>query len=119
MSLRVCLEPGCPSLTKTTRCERHTRERDRARGTRQDRGYGSDHDRLRAEYQRRMDAGETFTCWRCAEAGKPHDVDPNDWHLGHDDDDRSVYRGPECPSGNQATSGRYLTTRIETPHPTP
>jgi hypothetical protein len=53
-----------------------------------------------------MDAGERFTCWRCAEQGRPHDVDPTNWHLGHDDLDRTKYRGPECPAGNQATAGR-------------
>ena len=56
-----------------------------------------------------MDKGETFTCWRCAAEGRAHDVDPSDWQLGHDDHDRSVYRGPECSAGNQATSGRYIT----------
>ena len=106
MSLSVCLEPGCPTLTNKTRCKAHERSRDRERGTRQERGYDAAHDRLRAEYQRRMDAGEAFVCWRCAEAGRPHDVDPKHWHLGHDDKDRRMYRGPECPAGNLATSGR-------------
>lgn len=119
MSLRVCLEPGCPTITNRTRCKAHDRARDQARGTRQERGYDAAHDRLRADWQRRLDTGEVVICWRCAEAGKPHAIDPNDWQLGHDDDDRTVYRGPECSAGNQATSGRYLTTRIETPTPTP
>jgi hypothetical protein len=48
-----------------------------------------------------MKAGETFTCWRC---GAP--IDPNNWHLGHDDYDRRLYRGPECPPCNLATAGR-------------
>ena len=109
MSLRVCAEPGCPKLVNRTRCQAHERARDKARGTRQERGYDAAHDRLRADYQRRMDAGETFTCWRCAEAGKPHQIDPNDWHLGHDDQDRTVYRGPECSAGNLATSGRNIS----------
>lgn len=50
-----------------------------------------------------MDAGERFVCWRCVELGKPHYVDPRDWTLGHDDNDRSIIRGPECPAGNYAT----------------
>ena len=104
--MKVCIEPGCPDLTERTRCDDHERDRERARGTRQQRGYDAAHDRLRADYQRRMDAGERFTCWRCAEAGRPHDVDPAAWHLGHDDHDRTRYRGPECPAGNLATSGR-------------
>lgn len=101
MVMRPCLEPGCPTLTKTTRCPSHTRTRDKARGTRQQRGYDSDHDKLRAQYQRRMDAGERYDCWRCLDP-----IDPHAWHLGHDDLDRSVYRGPECPGCNLATSGR-------------
>ncbi|MFE6645674.1 hypothetical protein ACFVJS_03865 [Nocardioides sp. NPDC057772] len=47
--------------------------------------------------------GERFTCWRPG-CGKP--IDPTNWHLGHDDHDRSRYRGPECPPCNQATAGR-------------
>jgi hypothetical protein len=104
VTLKVCAEPGCPTLTDRTRCTDHTRARDRARGTRQERGYDAAYDRLKRAYQRRMDAGEVFVCWRCVELDKPHDVDPNDWHLGHDNADRSVIRGPQCPASNLATS---------------
>lgn len=104
MPLKPCL--GCKRPTAGSRCPTCARAKDRARGTRQERGYDAEHDRIRAAYQRRMDAGETFVCWRCAELGRPHDVDPRDWHLGHDDADRSRYRGPECPAGNLATNGR-------------
>ena len=100
----VCkqLHPG------TGRCPGCERAHDQARGTRQQRGYDAAYDRAHRAYQRRMDAGERFTCWRCAELGKPHLVDPRPgrWHLGHDDHDRRVIRGPECPAGNLATSGR-------------
>jgi hypothetical protein len=115
MTMRVCLEPGCPTLTRNTRCDIHTRAKDKARGTRQRRGYDAAHDALRAHWQRRMNAGEPVTCWRCAELGKPHLVDPTDWHLGHDDHDRGKYRGPECPAGNQATSGRTIPVSRVTP----
>jgi energy-coupling factor transporter ATP-binding protein EcfA2 len=77
------------------------------RGSTTARGYGSGHRKLRAHYQRRMDRGERFDCWRCG--GR---LDPNRWDLGHDEDDRSKYRGPEhvgrdCPAGgNRATAGR-------------
>jgi hypothetical protein len=101
--MKVCAEPGCPTLTHSTRCTGHTRARDKARGTRQQRGYDSAHTRLRATYQQRMDSGETFTCWRCTKA-----IDPSAWHLGHDDADRSMYRGPECVGCNTATSGRPI-----------
>lgn len=103
MTKRVCAEDGCPALGHWTRCPTHTRQRDRARGSASARGYGSAHRQLRATYQRRMDAGERFTCWRPA-CGKP--IDPNHWTLGHCDLDRSRYHGPECPACDYATSGR-------------
>lgn len=54
-------------------------------------GYGKQHQMLRAQYARRMRDGETFDCWRCG-----YWVDPaKPWDLGHDDVDRSRYRGPE------------------------
>lgn len=108
---RPCIETGCPVLTRKTRCDEHERAKDKARGRRQERGLGADHVRLRTEWQRRMDAGEVVTCWRCLELGKPHAVDPQSWDLGHDDHDRSKYRGPECVSGNRATSGRISSMR--------
>ena len=103
MTVRVCAEPGCPMLTRSTRCRDHERARDKARGTTTERGYGSTHQRIRAHLQRRMDAGETFTCWR---PGCERPIDPTDWHLGHDDHDRTLYRGPECVPCNTATSSR-------------
>jgi hypothetical protein len=104
--MRVCLEPGCGALIREGkrggRCPVHTRERERQRGTASARGYGAEHRKLRAHYQHRMDAGERFTCWRC-----PRPIDPTRWHLGHDDQDRSQYRGPECIPCNTATAGRW------------
>jgi hypothetical protein len=106
VTLKVCLEPGCPALTDQTRCPTHTRAKDRARGTSTERGYGSAHQRLRREYELRMRAGEVFHCWRCGA-----EIDPDAWHLGHDDHDRSVYRGPECVPCNTATheAGRGIS----------
>lgn len=107
MSLRACLGPRdgerCPTgaLTDKPRCPACARARDKARGTRQERGYDAAHDRLRAQWQRRMDAGERVTCWRC---GDP--IDPTAWTLGHCDDDRRQHHGPECPPCDYATSGR-------------
>lgn len=73
-------------------------------------GYGGKHQKLRAEYVQRMAAGEVFMCWRC---GLP--VNPAAFDLGHDDVDRTQYRGPEhrgreCPrGGNRATYRRSVT----------
>lgn len=104
MTLKVCLEPGCPTLTSGTRCTEHERARDKARGTRQERGYDAAYDRLRRNYQLRMEAGEVFMCWRCEELEQPHLIDPDNWDLGHDPGDRTVIRGPQCPQTNRATS---------------
>lgn len=43
--MRVCAVPGCPVLTAKgkRRCTKHEREADRARGTRHERGYDSQH----------------------------------------------------------------------------
>lgn len=106
---RVCSVPSCPNLTDRGRCADHRRRHEIERGTRQARGYDAAYDRLRRSIQARMDAGEAFACWRCAEAGTPHPVDPQDWTLGHDDHDRTIVRGPECPAGNYATTGRQTT----------
>jgi hypothetical protein len=46
---RPCIEQGCPRLTTGTRCDEHRKAKDRARGTRQARGYGADHQHARAE----------------------------------------------------------------------
>lgn len=114
MARRVCLEPGCPKLTDSPRCPAHTRAQDKARGSRHARGYDAGHTRRRAAWQARMDAGEVVYCWRdqrpdltawpCLTPGVP--VDPSDWHLGHDDTDRAVTRGPEHPGCNLPTAGR-------------
>lgn len=52
---------------------------------------------MRAKYQKRMDAGEVFHCWRCGKA-----IPPDDWDLGHDDNDRTKYMGPEHSTCNRA-----------------
>lgn len=70
-------------------------------GSTKDRGYGYDHEKLRAQVKPLVDAGKA-TCWRCGHpiaAGEP-------WDLGHDDDDRTKYRGPEHQACNRATAGR-------------
>ena len=98
--MRRCIE--CPALVPNSaragRCPNCNRKREAARGNSNERGYGVQHQKLRASYQRRMTRGEVFTCWRC---GLP--VDPHAWDLGHVDGDKSRYRGPEHPACNRAT----------------
>jgi hypothetical protein len=59
-------------------------------GTTTARGYGSRHKGLRKWWARRIDGG-TVICWRCHRRITRDDP----WHLGHDDNDRARYRGPE------------------------
>ena len=107
--MRVCSEPGCPTLipagTRGGRCPTHTRARDRARGTATQRGYGTAHQKLRRSWQTRIDSGEPVTCWRCGTPIRPGDT----WDLGHADHDRTRTNGPECQPCNRATSTRRIS----------
>jgi hypothetical protein len=101
--MRVCAEPGCPTLIPNPgRCPTHTRAADKRRGTRQQRGYDANHDRLRAQWEPRVATGRV-KCWRCGELISPATA----WDLGHDDTDRTKYRGPEHANQcNRAAAGR-------------
>ncbi len=71
------------------------------RDSRQARGYGRDHLLRREAVKRAVLAGKA-SCWRCGEPILP--TEPFD--LGHDDHDRTKYRGPEHRRCNRATAGR-------------
>lgn len=99
--MRVCSKPGCPTLTTDRRCTEHQAQYERDRGTRQERGYDAHHDALRAQWQAELNV-RPIPCWRCKELIYPG----YPWHLGHDDDDRTVYRGPEHELCNTRAAGR-------------
>ena len=108
MAKRVCSRPGCGTLVDADarggRCPACERGQDAARGTRQQRGYDAAFDAAGRDYQRRMNDGERFDCWRC---GKPVGTRRGiDWVLGHCDLNRGILHGPEHPGENYATSGR-------------
>ena len=109
MAKRVCAEPGCPTLTTTTRCTTHTRTQDKARGTRQARGYDAAHDTERARWQRILNV-------RPVSCANPHcltpdaPIDPQSWHLGHTPD-RTTWRGPEHPLCNVTEAGKHSPNR--------
>lgn len=74
-----------------------------------DRGYGYDHATLRAQLTPTVAQGHTI-CWRCGRPIGPHQR----WDLGHDDIDRSLYRGPEhvrCNRRAGAIKGNRLRGR--------
>lgn len=94
--MKVCAEADCPELTTTTRCYDHTRVKDKSRGTRQQRGYDAAHERLRKRWAPKVASGKV-NCWRCGK--RITTLEP--WDLGHDDLDRSKYRGPEHVACNR------------------
>lgn len=52
--LAPCTVPGCPTLTRQSRCPEHAREADRKRGTAAQRGYGSEWRKIRKNYLARF-----------------------------------------------------------------
>jgi len=80
----------------------YEREKSRARrakvGTTRQRGYGEQHRRLRKAWESRVSAG-VVDCARCHTLIVPGEA----WDLGHDDEDRRRYSGPEHARCNRAT----------------
>lgn len=98
MALKRCLDcfrwatPGKP------RCPTHTRARDRARGTREQRGYGYQHRQAKA-----ADEAATTPENTCPKCGLPLGLPP--WDQGHTDD-RQGWQGPTHIRCNRATAAR-------------
>lgn len=67
------------------------------RRTTAQRGYDYAHQQLRRAWEPRVAAG-SVRCARCRRPIRPG----SDWDLGHDDNDRSKYRGPEHQRCNRA-----------------
>lgn len=83
--------------------------RDRPSAT--ERGYGQEHRKLRKRWAKRVAAGGV-RCWRC-----DYPINPGDqWDLGHDDHDRTIWRGAECIPCNRGTAAnrrrRVLGTKV-------
>jgi hypothetical protein len=94
---RPCLDCGTP--TPNTRCPTHTRARDRQRGTTTQRGYGTDHQKLRAML---LPHAIGQPCPRC---GQPM-LEGQALDLGHIDTDRTRYSGIEHANCNRNTATR-------------
>jgi hypothetical protein len=105
---RPCIgaDQPCPTRALIThrsgRCEHCRRQNWNARGTTAARGYGPPHRALRERWRPLVESGDV-TCWRCGQRIEPDD----DWDLGHDDHDRTQYRGPEHRAHNRATRNRW------------
>lgn len=102
--MKVCARPGCgvlvPPAAYRGLCPEHRAQRDRERGTAAQRGYGAEFRATRAAWADRISAGERVICWRCEERVGL------DFHLGHDDHDRAIIRGPEHALCNLRAAGR-------------
>jgi hypothetical protein len=70
------------------------------------RGYGTRHKALRKKLAPLVASGRA-TCARCGLAIGPEEP----WDLGHLDNDRNRYGGPEHRACNRATSGRRRQSR--------
>ena len=101
MGKRVCNAIGCPVLIDGPgRCPTHQREAETRRGSRQQRGYGSEHDAERKRWAKVI-ARMPVPCARCHEpimAGM-------DWALDHTDD-RTDYLGPSHAFCNNSAGGK-------------
>jgi len=69
-----------------------------------DAGYtwADGHPQRRAALAKQMARDGYLTCWRCGE----RIPGGNEWHLGHDDFDRSITRGPEHALCNLSAAGK-------------
>jgi hypothetical protein len=96
----------CPTraLTRdnTGRCDTCRTARDKARGSREARGYDHAHRELRKQYEPIVKAGNA-TCAHCHQPIAPD----ADWDLGHDTNRR--HHGPEHAACNRATQAKRKT----------
>lgn len=104
--MHVCARPGCPELTTARYCPADAAAYERQRGTRQQRGYTAEHDRLRERWRPRVERASVnchakvcvMVSGRLILPGQP-------WDLGHTDD-RTAWTGPEHAPCNRSAGGK-------------
>lgn len=95
-SYSQCHRPFGPKTSRqrfcrsTCRDRKLGRERRVKRGTTVGRGYDASHKRERERWKPLVESGQV-KCWRCRQWIQPG----THWQLGHDDRDRTIWRGPE------------------------
>jgi hypothetical protein len=97
---RVCAKVGCPATATTSYCPTHQAEAERARGSREQRGYDHAHRELRKQWAPKVARGGIL-CGKCGNTIQPGTT----WHLGHTDD-RTTWTGPEHAHCNLSDAGR-------------
>lgn len=111
--MRVCScigcdahDGSCPDLTPKRRCDPCGAQAERRRGTRQQRGYDAEHDRLRARWKPKVER-ITVNCHaqHCLMPSGRLILPGQDWDLGHTDD-RTAWTGPEHARCNRAAGGQ-------------
>lgn len=81
------------------------------RGSTAERGYGSEHEKLRAEWKPLVDAGQAWCAETvCVNPGGRWIKPGTPWHLAHKTD-RSGYKGPAHEGCNCADGGRRSRSR--------
>lgn len=101
--MRVCSEPGCGELVEAGKCVAHRREYDKARGTREERGYGTEHRATRAAL---LPEAYGTPCSLCGRYMFPH----HKLDLDHTAD-RKGYRGivhAHCNRSDGAKRGNAM-----------
>lgn len=78
----------------------HRKPRNAASAARARQYASPEHRARRKTIQAQLDAGLPVHCWRCGR--QIHRT----FHLGHDDHNRDVYRGAECPPCNVKAAAR-------------
>lgn len=115
MARRVCRESGCPTLVAPDAyrgcCARHQQAYEVRRGTPRERGYDSDYRRLKADYERQVQAGIVLTCVICSDSITTLPVTPQ--HSAT----RASIAGPSHPSCNLRDAGLASHGLPWTPEP--
>jgi hypothetical protein len=101
--LRACSVCGRRAMAGESRCHDHRLAK---RPKTKARGYGGQHQRIRRMWGRRVALGDVV-CARCGEFIAPDEP----WDLGHDDNDRSLYNGPEHQACNRGARPERITSR--------
>ena len=94
-SARPCRQPGCPALVRgKPRCPEHTRQHERARPSRHERGYGNAWDRISAQVLER----DGYACFYCGGPATTADHVISKARGGTDDMDNLVAACVPCNS---------------------